>query len=138
MKTSEARKGSGAVSLSGRHTNNRSQVTNGKKLFVTEVNLQTATGRRWRDLVELTALDLGGPDKLTQLQKQLIRRAASLGVACETMEAQLVQELPVDLSAYGQLSDRLRRICETLGIDKVVPPPKTMAEIIAEAEGKQC
>jgi len=101
-------------------------------MFVTPVNLQTQTGRRWRDIVELIAVDLGGPNKLSEFQRQLIRRAASLATACETMEAQLVQELPVDLSAYGQLTDRLRRIADSLGLDKAVPPPKTIAEIIAE------
>jgi len=137
-KTSGARPGSGAMSPSGRHTNNRSRVTNGRQLFTAPVNLQTATGRRWKDIVELIACDLGGPDKLSEFQKQLIRRAASLATACETMEADMVRELPVDLSAYGQLSDRLRRIAETLGIDKAAPPPKTISEIIAEEEAKRC
>jgi len=132
MKTNGARKHSGAMTVAGRHTNTRSKVTNGKVMFVTPVNLQTQTGRRWRDIVELIAVDLGGPNKLSEFQRQLIRRAASLATACETMEAQLVQELPVDLSAYGQLTDRLRRIADSLGLDKAVPPPKTIAEIIAE------
>ena len=120
------------MTATGRHANTRSQVTNGKQLFVTPVNLQTQTGRRWRDIVELIAVDLGSPDKLSEFQRQLIRRAASLATACETMEADLVREMPVDLSAYGQLSDRLRRIADSLGLDKAVPPPKTIAELIAE------
>ena len=132
MKTSGARSGSGALTATGRHANTRSKVTNGQQMFVAHNNLQSSTGRRWRDIVELIAVDLGGPDKLSEFQKQLIRRAASLAVACETMEADLVREMPVDLSAYGQLSDRLRRICETLGIDKAAPPAETLPTSLAD------
>jgi hypothetical protein len=95
--------------------------------------MRTQTGRRWKDLVELTACDLGGPDQLTELQKQLIRRASSLAVACEAMEADLVRELPVDLAVYGQLSDRLRRICETLGTQRVAKPANPLTDLGAIA-----
>ena len=40
--------------------------------------------RRFRDLVGLVTADLGGPDHLSEAQRQIVRRIASLSVWCES------------------------------------------------------
>jgi hypothetical protein len=99
----------------------RSSISNGTRLFSTLEGLdgRCQTLRRFRDLVESISLDLGGVDYLSDLEKQLVRRAAGLSAMAESIEADLVRERPFDLAAYGLISDRLRRIAESLGLKRV-------------------
>jgi hypothetical protein len=65
----------------------RSRVTNGtKKLFLTGP-AGSATARRFSDILRSIISDLGGRDApLSEGQRQLARRAASLSLACERLE----------------------------------------------------
>jgi hypothetical protein len=65
--------------LDRRQTAHRSSVTNGSKLFSAfdKMDGRRQTARRFRDLIELTQNDLGGPELLSEGQRQLIRRAAT-------------------------------------------------------------
>ena len=64
----------------------RSRVTNGSKLLPL-ADGRSVTARRFRDLYEDIAMDLGGLDCLSEGQKQLIRRAAMLSAESERLEA---------------------------------------------------
>jgi hypothetical protein len=73
-----------------RRKHNRSKVTNGRALFLNG-SIKTAASRRFADILSAIVSDLGGADApLSEGQKQLARRAASLSVACEKLEAELV------------------------------------------------
>jgi hypothetical protein len=64
----------------------RSKVTNGNALFV--VGKGTSPyARRFADILGAVVSDLGGSDQLSEGQRQLARRAASLSLACERLEA---------------------------------------------------
>jgi hypothetical protein len=63
----------------------RSRVTNGSALFATGPQT-SAYARRLRDVLGEVISDLGGPDELSEAERQLARRAASLSVACEKLE----------------------------------------------------
>ena len=64
----------------------RSRVTNGQSLFV--VGKGTSPfARRFADILAEIVSDLGGADQLSEAQRQLARRAASLSLACERIEA---------------------------------------------------
>jgi hypothetical protein len=71
-----------------RPRNTRSSVTNGKRLFVINPG-DNAWSRRYRDVLAEIVNDLGGPDVLSEAQRQLARRATSLSMACEKLECQL-------------------------------------------------
>jgi hypothetical protein len=62
----------------------RSRVTNGD-LFITGPQ-NTAYARRLRDILGEIISDLGGPSELSEAERQLARRAASLSVASEMLE----------------------------------------------------
>jgi hypothetical protein len=95
----------------------RSRVTNGKRLFV-EADGRGPWARRWRDvLAEITA-DLGGHDLLSEGQRQLIRRAATIAVVCEKMEGEAAAGAEIDLDVYGTLTDRLGRCFHRLGLKR--------------------
>jgi hypothetical protein len=98
----------------------RSSVSNGSRLFAIQgADARTHTGRRFRDLVEQMTADLGGTDLLSEFQRQLIRRAATLSVMAEAIEADVVRDRDFDILDYGTVCDRLRRIAETLGLRRI-------------------
>jgi hypothetical protein len=95
----------------------RSKVTNGRNLFV-DSDGRGAWARRFRDLCTLHIEDLGGSLVLSEAQGSLIRRAATLEVELERLEGRLAKGEDVDLDAYSRAAGHLRRILETLGIER--------------------
>src|ERR1700732_3059258 len=94
--------------VASRQRSHRSAVSNGTRLFCVDgLDGRSQTARRFRDLVETIGNDLGGVDHLSEGQKQLIRRAATLSIMAEAMEADAVRNLAFDGEAYGVLCDRL-------------------------------
>jgi hypothetical protein len=107
----------------------RSSVSNGSRLFaVAGLDGRTQTARRFRDLIEEISNDLGGPDLLSEGQRQLIRRAASLSIMAEAIEADMARDMDFDVLAYGTIADRLRRLFETLGLQRVAKTVMTPME----------
>lgn len=100
----------------------RSRVTNGSKLLPL-ADGRSVTARRFRDLYEDIATDLGGLDLLSEGQKQLIRRAAMLSAESERLEALSARgEAGFDIDLYGMLCDRLGRLFGRLGLERVARP----------------
>jgi hypothetical protein len=95
----------------------RSRVTNGKTLFV-EADQRGPWARRWRDVLAEIMSDLGGADLLSEGQKQLARRCATIAIACEKMEGEAAQGRDIDLFTYGTLTDRLGRALQRLGLKR--------------------
>jgi hypothetical protein len=101
----------------------RSSVTNGSRLFaVGGLDGRSQTARRFRDLIEITTNDLGGPELLSEGQRQLIRRAACLSIMAESIESDLARDLPFDVNVYGCICDRLRRVYESIGLERRARP----------------
>ena len=114
----------------------RSRVTNGRKLFLPGVDGRSILARRARDVASAIAADLGGAESLSEAQKQLVRRAAMIGVSCEQMEAQAANGQEINLDLFGKLTDRLGRTLQRLGIKRVarnVTP--TLAEYLKSVAG---
>jgi len=76
--------------------------------------------------------DLGGVDHLSEGQKQLIRRAATLSIMAEAMEADAVRNLAFDGEAYGVLCDRLGRCLQRLGLERVARPVNDGSQALAD------
>ncbi len=116
----------------------RSAVTNGKRAFV-DGDGNAAWTRRWRDLVSAHACDLGGAAALSEAQSSLVRRVATIEIELEQLEGKLSKGETVDLDAYTRAANSLRRLLETLGIERrarIVSPP-TLAEIAATIEAEE-
>ena len=73
----------------------RSRVTNGKQLFV-DGNGRSPWARRWKDLCELHARDISpsGAVHLSEAQKSLIRRTATIEIELEAVEGKLSEGRP--------------------------------------------
>ena len=95
----------------------RSAVSNGRVQFV-DGDGRGQWARRHRDLVELHLADLGNVEGLSEAQHSLCRRAATLEVQLEALEGQLSKGEDVDLDAYARVTGHLRRVLETLGIER--------------------
>lgn len=96
----------------------RSRVTNGSSVHAVRVP-DCRWSRRFRDLVAEITSDVGGSRSLSEGQRQLIRRAATLAIACEQMEVDIASGRPVNLDEYGKMCDRMGRMFTRLGLRRV-------------------
>jgi hypothetical protein len=92
-------------------------VTNGARAFVLGDG-NSPWARRQRDLIALHLADLGGEERLSENQLSLCRRAATLETELEMLEGQLSLGKVADLDLYNRLSGNLRRILESLGLER--------------------
>src|SRR5262249_11682788 len=115
----------------------RSRVSNGKSLFV-EADNRGPWARRFRDVIAEITSDLGGADLLSEAQRQLVRRAATISIACERMEGETAAGADINLELYGRLTDRLGRALQRLGLERkprdVTP---TLEQVLAEEEAER-
>lgn len=74
--------------------------------------------RRFRDLVHEVTTDLGGPDQLSENQRQIVRRIASMSVWCESEEAKLADGKEFNIDQFQRTSNSLRRLCESIGLER--------------------
>ena len=110
----------------------RSKLSNGKKLLPL-TDGRSATARRFKDLVEDIAADLGGKDHLSEGQRQLIRRAAMLSAESERMEALAARgEAEFDIDLYGMICDRLGRLFGRLGLERVARPVNDSSNVLSD------
>lgn len=113
----------------------RSAITNGSRLLAGEVDGRTAPAKRYRDILAEISSDVGGPDIMSEAQRQLARLAAALSVEAEQMAAKSISgEVPLDVDAFGALSDRLGRVFNRLGLRRVAKTvgPRTITEYAAQ------
>jgi hypothetical protein len=74
--------------------------------------------RRYRDLVAGHVADMGGRSVLSEAQLSLIKRASAVELELEQMEGKLSKGEPVDLDLFVRCAGHLRRILETLGLER--------------------
>jgi hypothetical protein len=70
--------------------------------------------------------DLGGEDRLSEGERQLVQRAALIGAIVEDFETRWVAGQQVDLGEYLQAVNCQRRVLATLGLQRV---PKDLDQI---------
>jgi hypothetical protein len=109
-------------------------------MFV-EGNPNSAWSRRFYDLCNHHIYDISrgeGRDALTAAQVSLIKRASSIECELERLDARLSVGEEVDLGEYGRAASHLRRLFETLGIERkprdITP---TLSEIAREIEDQK-
>ncbi|MCO5157571.1 MAG: hypothetical protein M9945_12625 [Aquamicrobium sp.] len=98
----------------------RSRVTNGS-VVLPGVDGRSTWVRRLRDLVALHIIDLGGDEAISEAERSLVRRAATMTVELERMEAVFAvkgEADPKDLELYQRTAGNLRRILESLGLQR--------------------
>lgn len=115
----------------------RSAVTNGRRLHVVPPG-DTAWARRFADVLGQIIADLGGPDGLSEGQRQLARRASTISIACEQMEGQAAAGEAISFEVYGRLTDRLGRIFDRLGLKRQARDmTPTLRDLLAADEERE-
>lgn len=101
-------------------TNNATRLGNGTSLHA-EGDGRGLWARRFREIVAAHTSDLGlPPAAMSEAQRSLIRRVSVLEIELEKLEGILAREEgEIDLDQYGRASGQLRRLLETLGIERV-------------------
>jgi hypothetical protein len=106
--------------IAGRKLESRSRISNGKKLLM-DVDGRSGWARRMRDLIQLHLADLAGEDAVSEAEKSIIRRAAALTVELERMESVFAvagEALPEQLDLYQRTANSLRRLLESIGLER--------------------
>jgi hypothetical protein len=134
MKSSVIRSGS-----STKPPHCRSAVSNGSRLFVERPG-DTKWSRRFSDILAEIIADLSGPEGLSEGQRQLARRCATIAIECERLEGEAAAGEKIDLDLYGALTDRLGRAFHRLGLKRqardVTPNVHAYLRQIAEEEAE--
>jgi hypothetical protein len=111
----------------------RSRITTGRRLWITG-DSNSAWSRRYHDLIYGHVSDLGGRSNVSEAKYALCKRAAALECELEQLEGQMSLGEQVDLDKFGRAASHLRRILETLGLERrardVTP---TLAEYLQAA-----
>ena len=111
----------------------RSAVSNKRRAFVADGDGRTSWMRRWRDLCLAHLNDLGGENHVSAAQQALVRRAATLEIELERQEARLSSGGAIDLDAFNRASGGLRRILETIGIER---KPRLISDSLDDVVGR--
>jgi hypothetical protein len=85
---------------------------------VDAIDRRTQAFRRFASIRSAVVADLGGADRLSAIELQLIHRLAALCVLCEAMEASVLRGDDVDVDEFGRASGHARRLGETLGLQR--------------------
>jgi len=80
------------------------------------VDGRSLVARRFREIYCNIEADLGGD--LTEAQRHLCARAATLAIWCEAREVELAEGADFDASAYSTVSNSLRRLLSDLGLER--------------------
>jgi hypothetical protein len=119
-----------------RATRPRSAITSGRQLFI-DGDPTSAWSRRFHDLILGYINDLSagrGANALAYAQLNLIRRASAIECELERLDAMLSRSEEVDMDAYARISGHLRRMWETLGLERKPKPVQTIDAFLMERE----
>ena len=115
-------------------TNRRSRITNGALI---DGDGRSAWARRMRDLIALHLSDLGGEDAVSEAEKSIVRRVATLTVELERMEsnfAEAGEASPEHLDLYQRVSNSMRRMLETVGLQRRAKPVESLQEYLRKKD----
>ena len=98
----------------------RSRITN-RSAVLPDVDGRSTWVRRLRDLIALHLSDLGGEDAVSEAERSIVRRIATLTVELERMEAGFAvagEALPEQIDLYQRTANSLRRLLESIGLKR--------------------
>jgi hypothetical protein len=98
----------------------RSRMSNGSAVLP-GVDGRSTWARRLRDLISLHLSDLGGDGAVSEAEKSIVRRVATLTVELERMESVFAlagEALPEQIGLYQRTANSLRRLLESVGLER--------------------
>jgi hypothetical protein len=123
------RSGRDSSGLGAVHPASRSRISN-RAAALPGVDGRSTWVRRLRDLIESHTSDLGGENAISEAERSIIRRIATLTVELERMEVEFAaagSAEPDQLDLYQRTANSLRRLLEAIGLQRrtrdITPDP---------------
>jgi hypothetical protein len=85
-------------------------------LTLDDLDRRTSAYRETRKLITDLEGDLGGGDRLSTGERQLVQRAAVLGSMLADTEGRWIEGEPIDLGGYCAIVNAQRRVLEAIGL----------------------
>ena len=131
-----------AVTPAAQNGNGAGAQPKGKARLLSLEDLDRRTGayRKTAELIDRVEADLGGADRLSTAELQIIRHAALTGAMLEDLGARWLSGEPIDPALYVQLSNSERRLYETVGLRRVardVTPPSVADYLAHKAKQRE-
>jgi hypothetical protein len=106
---------------------NKSSSGKARLLSLHDIDRRTAAYQKTVALITAIEADLGGSDRISTGERQIVQRAALTGALVEDLETRWLQGQPIDPAVYCTLANCQRRLLETVGLRRVprevVPSP---------------
>jgi hypothetical protein len=123
-----------SASITGFPASTRSRITN-RSAVLPGVDGGSTWVRRLRDVAAAHMADLGGEDNVSEAERSIVRRIATLTVELERLESVFAvagEAKPDQLDLYQRTAGNLRRLLESIGIPRrprdVTPDPLEYAK----------
>jgi hypothetical protein len=88
-------------------------------LTLAHLDRRCAAYRTTKELIDSIESDLGGADRLSTGERQLIQHGAVLGAVLEDLEARWIAGAPLDMSSFCTIVNAQRRVLEAVGLRRV-------------------
>jgi hypothetical protein len=90
-----------------------------KSADIDALDKRTRPFKRYEAIRSAVLSDMGGEANTSAIVKQLISKFCTLAMQLEQIEALALEGVPIDLDLFGRCSGHLRRIGETLGLQRI-------------------
>ena len=87
-------------------------------LSLDQLDGRTLAAKNVRTLIDAIESDLGGSDRLTAAEREIVRRAALASAMLENLEAAWLTGGGLDVGAYTALVNVQRRLLTTVGLER--------------------
>jgi len=88
-------------------------------LNIDDLDKRTKSYKRWEAIRAAVLSDRGGEENVSEVQRQLISKFATLALQLELLEVAALAGQQIDCDLFGRVSGHLRRLAESLGVDRV-------------------
>ncbi len=112
----------------------RTKVSNGNALLP-GIDNRNLWVRRCRDIIGMHISDIGGVENASAAEQSIIRRSAVLTVELERLEAKFAtagEASAEELDIYARIAANLRRMLESIGLERRAKPVEGLDEYLAE------
>jgi hypothetical protein len=111
------------------------RVATGRARHAERIDARTVWGRRDREVYGAIVADLGGMDRLSELEHQVVRRCVGLVLRCEQFEAQLADGKEVDATQMCAVINAFNRTASLLGLKRRPRDVTPLEDYIARQYG---
>jgi hypothetical protein len=87
-------------------------------LTIDALDRRTRAYKRFVAIRSAIIEDLGGEDALSEVQRQLVSKFATLSLQLEATEAAALAGQAIDAEAFGRAAGHLRRLAEVIGLQR--------------------